>query len=84
MSTSKQSQAAARRRGELHRADGDRRVAQAMGARRHEQGTLRMTPRQHDEETARVQIAAGDRSDRSYGRRLNKTLQAIGGEQSGR
>lgn len=84
MSTSKQSQAAARRRGELHRADGDRRVAQAMGARRHDKGTkgtLRMTPRQHDEETARVQIAAGDRS---YGRRLNKPLQAIGGEQSGR
>lgn len=81
MSTSKQSQAAARRRGELHRADGDRRVAQAMGARRHDKGTLRMTPRQHDEETARVQIAAGDRS---YGRRLNKPLQAIVGEQSGR
>jgi hypothetical protein len=30
----KQSQPAARRRGELHRAHGDRRVAQAMGARR--------------------------------------------------
>ena len=32
--TTKQSQPAARRRGELHRANGDRRVAQAMGARR--------------------------------------------------
>jgi hypothetical protein len=42
MSASKQSQAAARRRGELHRADGDRRVAQAMGARRAgDKGTLR-------------------------------------------
>ena len=34
MSTSKQFQPAARRRGELHRADGDRQVGQAMGARR--------------------------------------------------
>ena len=34
MTTSKQSQPAARRRGELHRADGDRQVAQFMGARR--------------------------------------------------
>jgi hypothetical protein len=34
MTTSKRSQPAARRRGELHRANGDRRVAQAMGARR--------------------------------------------------
>jgi hypothetical protein len=34
MSTSKQSQPAARRRGELHRAIGDRQVAQSMGARR--------------------------------------------------
>lgn len=32
--TTKQSRPAARRRGELHRANGDRRVAQAMGARR--------------------------------------------------
>jgi hypothetical protein len=34
MTTSKQSQRPARRRGELHRANGDRRVAQALGARR--------------------------------------------------
>ena len=34
MTTSKQSQPAARRRGELHHANGDRQVAQAMGARR--------------------------------------------------
>ena len=32
MSTSKQSQPAARRRGELHRADGNRQVGHAMGA----------------------------------------------------
>jgi hypothetical protein len=32
MSTSKQSQPAARRRGELHRADGNRQVGQAIGA----------------------------------------------------
>jgi hypothetical protein len=34
MTTSKQSQPAARRRGELHRANGDRQVAQAIGAHR--------------------------------------------------
>jgi hypothetical protein len=34
MTTGKRSQPAARRRGELHRANGDRQVAQAMGARR--------------------------------------------------
>jgi hypothetical protein len=34
MTTSKRSQPAARRRGELHRANGDRQVARAMGARR--------------------------------------------------
>ena len=34
MTTRKQSQAAARRRGELHHANGDRQVARAMGARR--------------------------------------------------
>jgi hypothetical protein len=32
MSTSKQSQPAARRRGELHRADGNRQVGHAIGA----------------------------------------------------
>ncbi len=35
MTPSKRSQPAARRRGELHRANGDRQVARAMGARRH-------------------------------------------------
>jgi hypothetical protein len=35
MSTSKQSQSAARRRGELQRANGDRHVAQTIRARRH-------------------------------------------------
>ena len=34
MTTSKQSQPAARRRGELHHANGDRQVAQSIGARR--------------------------------------------------
>jgi hypothetical protein len=34
MTTGKRSQPAARRRGELHRANGDRQVAQFMGARR--------------------------------------------------
>ena len=34
MTTSKQSQPAAGRRGELHRANGDRQVGQAIGARR--------------------------------------------------
>ena len=34
MSTSEQSQPAARRRGELHRSNGDRQVGQVMGARR--------------------------------------------------
>lgn len=34
MTTGKQSQPAARRRGELHYANGDRQVAQVMGARR--------------------------------------------------
>jgi hypothetical protein len=34
MTTSKQSQPAARRRGELHRAIGDRQVGKAIGARR--------------------------------------------------
>jgi hypothetical protein len=35
MSTSKQSQPAARRRGELHRADGNRQVGHAIGASGH-------------------------------------------------
>ena len=35
MTTSKQSQPAARRRGELHHANGDRRVALALEAHRH-------------------------------------------------
>jgi hypothetical protein len=35
MSTSKQSQPAARRRGELHRADGNRQVGHAIGAPGH-------------------------------------------------
>jgi hypothetical protein len=34
MTAGKRSQPAARRRGELHRANGDRQVAQSMGARR--------------------------------------------------
>ena len=34
MTTSRQSQPAARRRGELHHANGDRQVAQSIGARR--------------------------------------------------
>jgi hypothetical protein len=43
MTTSKQSQPAARRRGELHHANGDRQVAQFMGARRH-LNALRLRP----------------------------------------
>jgi hypothetical protein len=35
MTASKQSQPAARRRGELHHADGDRRVSLTIGAHRH-------------------------------------------------